>query len=416
MGMANQMAKYNPNLAEASAPLRDLLSSKNQWLWLESHETAFQEVKKVIQSPETLKLYDVKHPTKIRVDGSRLNGIAVILYQQHNEKWYPVTCASRYLTKEEKNYYPIENEMLAVLWGCTKMNKYLHGLPHFIAQTDHKPLIPILNTKLLTEMSPRIQDMRMKLMKYNLTAEHVPGKDLEDADALSRAPHQQPSQADIKTQEEINCYVRMVVENMPATTQYLEKVKRETLKDEVLQKLQKVMDEGWPKSKQECTKEVRPYWDSRYDLALIDGMLVKGTRIVIPKTLQQDVLAKVHNAHQGMVGSKRRARQTCYWPGMNNQIEETIEKCAECIRHQASKTAESLQPHPVPTRPWEKIGSDLFELRGQQYIVVTDYYSQWPEVYELKEIKSKQIIAVMKDAFARHGIPNQLVSDNGPQN
>ena len=80
LGMANQMAKFNPNLAEASAPLRDLLSTKNSWLWTETHSKAFQEVKGVIMSPESLKLYDASRPTKIRVDGSKLNGITVILY------------------------------------------------------------------------------------------------------------------------------------------------------------------------------------------------------------------------------------------------------------------------------------------------------------------------------------------------
>ena len=98
-----------------------------------------------------------------------------------------------YLTTEERNYYPIELEMQAVTWGCEKMNMYLQGLPHFTVQTDHKPLIPILNNKLLIDMSPRIHAMRMKQMKYSFTAEYVRGKDMLDADALSRAPTETPN-------------------------------------------------------------------------------------------------------------------------------------------------------------------------------------------------------------------------------
>ena len=123
MGMANQMAKFNPNLAEASAPLRDLLSTKNHWVWTSEHDKAFTAVKEVINSPLTLKLYDVHRPTKLRVDGSKINGISAILYQKHDEHWHPITCGSRYLTPTEKDYYPIENEKLAVTWGCKKMNK-----------------------------------------------------------------------------------------------------------------------------------------------------------------------------------------------------------------------------------------------------------------------------------------------------
>ena len=274
MGMANQMAKFNPDLAEASAPLRDLLSTKNHWVWTENHTEAFEAVKKVLTSPKTLKLYDVSLPTKIRVDGSKLNGISVIVYQQHGEHWHPVTCGSRYLKPTEKNWYPIENEMLAVTWGCTKMNMYFHGLPHFTVETDHKPLIPILNSKQLTEMSPRIQNMRMKLLKYSFTAVHVPGAKMEDADALSRAPHQQPSASDDIMDEEISFHVAEVVKNMPVSTPYLKKIILATKKDETLQLLLKTMQEGWPKSRQLCNERVQPFWDSRHDLTTHRGLLM----------------------------------------------------------------------------------------------------------------------------------------------
>ena len=68
------------------------------------------------------------------------------------------------------------------------MAMYLHGLPRFLVCTDHKPLIPILNYKPLGDMSPRIQRLRMRLLKYTFCAEYIPGKDLKDADAFSRAP------------------------------------------------------------------------------------------------------------------------------------------------------------------------------------------------------------------------------------
>ena len=415
MGMANQMAKFNPNLAEASAPLRDLLSTKNHWVWTAAHDKAFADVKDVINSPVTLKLYDVHRPTKLRVDGSKLNGISAILYQKHDENWHPVTCGSRYLTPTEKDYYPIENEMLAVTWGCKKMKMYLLGLPQFTVETDHKPLIPILNTKQITEMSPRIQDMRMKLLPFSFTAQHVPGKDMEDADALSRAPHKQPTREDHIMNEEIACYVNEVVSQMPATTPYLTKIKRETKRDTDLQLLTSVMSTEWPKSRQLCPAPIQAFWDSRHDLTTIDGMIVKGTRIVIPKSMHRDVLQKLHNAHQGMDRTKRRARQSCYWPKMNSQIEKMIKGCTQCLKHRSSKQKEELKPRPVPTRPWEKIGSDLFDLHGSKYIIITDYYSSWPEVYQLKQANSAQVISVMKDTFARHGIPTELVSDNGSQ-
>ena len=140
--------------------------------------------------------------------------------------------------------------MLAVSWGCKRMDMFLHGLPHFLVQTDHKPLIPILNTKQLAEMSPRIQDMRMKLLKYTFTAQHVPGNQMEDADALSRAPHKQPSKEDVVANEEIAGYVNEIIKRMPVSTPYMKKIIEVTKTDEELQMLLKTMKQDWPKSKQ----------------------------------------------------------------------------------------------------------------------------------------------------------------------
>lgn len=158
----------------------------------------------------------------MRTDGSNLNGISAILYQKNNEKWVPISCASRFLSVHEKNYHPIEIEMLAVSWGCKKMHMYLHGLPKFIIQTDHKPLIPILNNKMLLDLSPRIQRMKMTLLPYSFTAEHVKSTDLVDADALSRAPTDHPYLEDQLAEQEIIHQGNAVIQSIPATSQKLE--------------------------------------------------------------------------------------------------------------------------------------------------------------------------------------------------
>ena len=305
--------------------------------------------------------------------------------------------------------------MLAVMWGCKRMNMYLHGLPLFMVETDHKPLIPILNTKQIAELSPRIQNMRIKLLKYTFQAHHIPGTKMEDADALSRAPHRQPIQEDLEVDEEISCHINQVINRMPVSTSYMKKVRAETKKDETLKQVIEIMKEGWPKSRQLCPEIVQPFWDSRHDLTTFNGLLVKGDRIIIPKSLQKDVLQRLHVAHQGMDRMKRRARQTAYWPGMNSEIEKIVNRCKMCSKHKPSKPQEPLQPHSIPTRPWEKVGSDLFELSGQHYIVITDYYSSYPEVFKLNKTGSVQVIEVLKDAFSRHGIPTEVVSDNGSQ-
>jgi hypothetical protein len=136
--------------------------------------------------------------TKIQTDASNHNGISAILYQHHEEGWKPVNCASHFLMQAEKNYHPIELEMQSVTWGCEKMTPYLQGLPYFLVQTDHEPLVPILNYKPLIEMSPRIQDTRTRLLHFKFTA----GKELKDADCLSRSP-EDTSPEDTPTKEDV---------------------------------------------------------------------------------------------------------------------------------------------------------------------------------------------------------------------
>ena len=94
---------------------------------------------------------------------------------------------------------------------------------------------------------------------------------------------------------------------------------------------------------------------------------------------------------------------------MNKQIEHMVVSCGECQRLQASKETPPLLPHEVPEKPWQKVGTDLFQLGATNYLIVTDYYSNWPELYELKKANSANVIQATKEAFARHSIPSLIM-------
>jgi hypothetical protein len=70
--------------------------------------------------------------------------------------------------------------------------------------------------------------------------------------------------------------------------------------------------------------------------------------------------------------------------------------------------------HPVPDRPWEKLGADICDFEGKDYIVIVDYYSKYPEVVQLKRKTAEGVINAMKSVLARHGLPDTLVADNMP--
>ena len=69
----------------------------------------------------------------------------------------------------------------------------------------------------------------------------------------------------------------------------------------------------------------------------------------------------------------------------------------------------------LPERPWLKIGADLCSYEGKEYLIVVDYYSRWIEIIYWKESTSSFVIGKLKNMFAKFGIPEVMVSDNGPQ-
>lgn len=410
LGMTNQLGKFSMNMAELTQPLRELLRKNHSWLWGPSQEQAFALVKAELAKPTTLALYDVEVPTKISADASSF-GLGAVLLQQSGSSWKPVAFASRSLSDAERNYAQIEKEALAITWACEKFSDYILGKKVLI-ETDHKPLVPLLGTKQLDCLPPRVLRFRLRLARFDYDVTHVPGKLMYTADTLSRAPLAL-SDKDSTLQEQADTLAELHVAHLPASKQRLDHYRHSQVADPVCSAVIRYCQHGWPR-REEIEDEVRPYWEVQGELTLHEGLLLYGSRIVVPASLQQATLCKLHQGHQGIHRCRLRARSSVWWPELSRQIASLVKQCPTCSR-ETTPHKEPLISSELPQYPWQKVASDLFMLDGTTYLLVVDYLSRYPEVIKLSSTTSRSIITALKSVFSRHGVPETLLSDNGPQ-
>ena len=409
-GMVNQLGKFVPNLATINAPLRDLLRKDNAWLWGPQQDKSFSDIKKALLSSPVLTAYDPSLPTIIASDASSL-GLGAVLLQIHKDNVrHPVAFASRSLTNAEKNYAVIEKEALGITWACDRFSDYVFGLK-FTVETDHKPLVPLLSTTDLSKLPTRILRFRLRLMRYSPSIVYVHGQNNCTADALSRAPVSEPEPNDFTLAAEVHALQQVTRASFPATDTRLQQIYAAQLEDPTLKIVRQYCRDGWP---QTCPEDLKPFQEHRAHITLLDDLLVKDDRIIIPTELRHDILTKLHGSHLGITKCRNRAQSTVWWPGLSSEIAEMVNRCYECQKTRPTPV-EPLQPTEFPSYPWERIASDLFELEGHTYLLVVDYYSRWPEIRKLNGLTSEHVIGALKGIFAVHGIPKTLVSDNGPQ-
>ena len=167
-------------------------------------QKAFEEIKSILTAAPVLALYDPSKGIKISADVSSFGLGGVLLQKQEDQTWRPVMFISRALTPVECRYAQIEKEALALTWACEQFSDYIVG-KSIIAETDHKPLVPLLTTRTLDEVPPRVQQLRMHLMRFHFKeVNHVPGKEMYIADALSRMQAENSNRMATVPEEEMN--------------------------------------------------------------------------------------------------------------------------------------------------------------------------------------------------------------------
>ncbi|UYV63652.1 K02A2.6-like [Cordylochernes scorpioides] len=410
LGMVNHLGRFVENLSEIVAPLNQLLVKGQDFVWDCSQERAFRKLKELLTTQPILAAYDVRKPTMVSSDASSYGLGAVLKQEGKNGIWRPVAYSSRTMTPTEKRYAQIEKEALAITWACERFQDFLLG-KRFRIETDHKPLIPLFSTKELSSLTPRLQRFRMRMMRFGFEIVHIPGKELLDADALSRQPLLTTEGGE--DERPTSAHINAVLSSITDKDEMLTKIFEAQQEDTTLKAVVNYLEQGWP-DKKKMSQALLSYWHVKDELGVQNGLLMRSCRLVIPASMKLEILDKLHAGHFGITKTRLRARETVWWPGISEEIAETVRKCSVCIQEAVSKH-EPLIPTNFPTRPWQKIGMDLFKFENKWYLVVIDYYSRFPEMIQLDRLTASVVVRSCKSIFARHGIPETVVSDNGTQ-
>lgn len=407
MGMLTYLSQYIPKFAEKAHTLRNLMKADTPWTWDQSYEKCYQDLKSLITTDCNLAYYDARKTLHLEVDASQ-KGLGVALVQDGK----PVAFGSKTLTSCQSRYSNIEREMLAIVYGVQRYHTYLYG-KFFVVITDHKPLVTICQ-KPLHSAPPRLQRMLLKVQGYSFDVIYRPGSQMILADTLSRLPNPE-NNTDIDLDEQVDA-TDVTTAMINFSEQKQTKLREETIKDPTLCAVRDLVYNGWPEHIKDLPNPARPYWSFRDELAIEAGVLFKGRQVLIPESMKHDILQQLHDSHQGVEKTRRLARESVYWVGINADIEQLCKSCQLCQEFQDANPRGNITPHEIPSKPWQLIASDLFEVAGKNYLLTVDRYSKYPLLDEMgSSVTSLAVMRKIRDYCALFGKPEEIMTDNGPQ-
>ncbi|KFD64029.1 hypothetical protein M514_23739 [Trichuris suis] len=408
LGLLNFYNSFLRDKATVAEPLHRLLDKTAKWKWTNVHEESFQAVKKLLTSDSVLAPFDSSLSTTLTCDASPYGVGAVLSQTKPNGQEVAVSFASRTLTTTERNYAQIDKEALAVVTGVKKFHHFLYGR-RFTLITDHKPLLGIFTTDKPTPeiLSPRMLRWSILLQAYKFKLVYKPGSEISNADALSRLS-QKPLRMEIPGLPEV-----LFLEELPAPPLTAANISKMTLRDPLLSRVLNWAWKGWPAK---VDKAFQSFANKKSELSVHKNCLLWGNKVVIPRQGQQQVLQELHLNHPGIVRMKSLARCYVWWPNINADIEKCVFKCATCQTNRHSPPRAPVHHWEVPRNPWSRLHIDFAgPFQGERFLIIVDAYSKWLEVRRMKSTTAENTITQLRELFATHGIPDSIVSDNGPQ-
>ena len=272
--------------------------------------------------------------------------------------------------------------------------------------------------------NPRLRSLKEKTLRFNFKAVHVPGSLHLGPDAASRYPGQKAVTCVVEAmnwcsvgnetveEEGLVMAMRATLEGEDIQAVTWEHVKNATNADRTSCNLVRSIREGFPEQRSMMGEDLRVFYGMKEELYEVDGVPFLHGRMLVPEKLRRQVLDNLHQAHQGVVGMKARARQGFWWPGMDAAIDQKRAQYQYCNEMAPSNHGQPLCPTPEPEYPWQMAVADYFAMAGNNYLAVADRVTGWIEVYRM-DGKTMSLIKTLRNLFAQMGVPEELATDGG---
>ena len=219
----------------------------------------------------------------------------------------------------EWRYSNIEHEALGILYDLEKFHHYCFSREVFVIM-DHKPLLSMFRKDVAT-LSQCIQCILLKIHQCRVQIIYKPGPEIFISDWPLRHNHTEAKDKPINGMD-IQVDTIQTATDMPECISIAE-IQHASSLDNHLQQLKGIIITGWRDSRDEPHVDLQPYWSYRDELAVIDGIILRGKCIIMLNSLREWELNQLHTNHMGIEKTKLLAHECVYWPSINAYIENT---------------------------------------------------------------------------------------------
>ena len=430
LGFANFYRKFIKSYSQVVLPLTELTQKNRPFVWTSSAAKAFDSLKQAFTSAPILVHVDLEKPFIIEADASDFALGSVLSQIAHDEKLHPVAFHSRKFEPAEINYEIHDKELLAIVDSFEQWRHFLEGSPHqIIVYNDHKNLTFFQNARVLNRRQARWAQF---LTRFNFVITYRPGIQQGKADALSRRSYFAPKPGDptYDHQEQVllsPSRLRLMVTNVSETTldsKFLDSIRASIGSDDFAQD---ILDHIVP-DRASCSRSKF----SRIDYGNFswhDGLLFRNNRTYIPNGPSRlQVLQHCHDSplagHFGVLKTLELVTRNYWWPQVRQFVIDYVSTCDVCCRSKIPRHRPYglLRPLPIPNGPWKSISIDFItDLPSSQdydaILTVVDRFTKMAHFLPCRKTFSSQETAnlVMREVFKHHGLPDEIISDRGPQ-